>query len=34
MEIKKDFPELKVRIPYKNRRERNLEKHRKNITKN
>jgi len=32
--IKKDFPELKVMIPYKNRKDRNLEKHRKNITKN
>jgi len=32
--IKKDFPELKVKEPYKNRREGDSQKHRKNITKN
>jgi len=32
--LEKDFPELKVKIPHKNQKERNSEEHRKNITKN
>jgi len=32
--VEKDFPELKVKILHKNRKDRNSQKHRKNITKN
>jgi len=32
--VEKDFPELKVKIPHKNLKEKNLAEHRKNTTKN
>jgi len=31
--VEKDFPELKVKIPHKNQKERNSAEHRKNIKK-